>query len=109
MPRIPKLLAGPILITNSAVTIYTVPAATIALVRNIHIQNNSASPVVITSVSFGAAAAGTRIFDGQTIAANGTLDLWGYWPLVATTVISVQAGTTNVLNITIGGDEITLG
>ena len=103
-----KRLCGPQLITNSVVTQYTVPAATKTRIRHIHIQNNSASPVTLT-LSLGADAAGTRIYDAYPIAANDVLNDFGIYVMDAAEILQAVAGTTNKLTIEISGEEITLG
>jgi hypothetical protein len=108
MPRTPKRLSGPALVTNVAVTKYTVPASTKTLVRHIHVENGSASAATLT-MSIGADAAGTRIFDAFSIAANSVLDHYCYYVLEAAEIIQALSGTTNVLVLTIDGDEATLG
>lgn len=114
MARTPKRLAGPAQVSNAAATKYTVPASTKTIVRHIHVQNPSGSAVTFT-MSIGADAAGVRIFDAFSIpaAAAGVtasvIDHWCYYVLDATEVIQAFAGTTNVLTLTIDGDEITLG
>ena len=114
MARTPKRLAGPAQVSNAAATKYTVPAATKTIVRHIHVQNPSGSPVTFT-LSIGADAAGTRLFDAFSIpaAAAGVtasvLDHFCYYVIDATEVIQAFAGTNNILTLTIDGDEITLG
>jgi hypothetical protein len=108
MARIPTRLAGPLLVTNSVVTRYTVPAVTKAIVRHIHISNPSGSAVTFT-LSIGADAAGTRLFDAYSIPANSVLDHFCYYVLAAAEILQTNAGTTNILVITIDGDEIVLG
>jgi O-glycosyl hydrolase len=105
MARIAKRLAGPALVTNSAATVYTAPAATKAVVRHIHVQNPTGSSVSFT-LSIGADAAGTRLFDAYVIAAGTVLDHYGAYVLSAAEIIQAVAGTTNVLTLTISGDEI---
>ena len=108
MARTWKRLAGPLLVTNAVVTRYTVPASTKTLIRNIHFQNNSGAGVDIT-VSIGADAAGTRILDAQTLAADAVLDLYGPYVMDAAEILQTNASITNVCTITISGEEITLG
>lgn len=108
MARTPKRLAGPAQVSNAAATKYTVPASTKTQVRHIHVQNPSGSAVTFT-LSIGADAAGVRIFDAYSIAANSILDHFGIYVLDATEVIQAFAGTNNILTLTIDGDEITLG
>ena len=114
MARIPKRLAGPAQVSNAAATKYTVPAVTKTIVRHIHVQNPSGSPVTFT-MSIGADAAATRIIDAFSIpaAAAGVtasvVDWFCYYVLDVGEVIQAFAGTNNVLTLTIDGDEIVLG
>lgn len=108
MAKTAKRLYGPALIDDSVGTIYTVPAATKTIIRHIHLQNPSGSAVTLT-LSVGADAAGTRIFDAYSIPANSTYDWWTYLVMDATEVIQADTDTNNILTITINGDEITLG
>jgi len=104
MARIAKKLHGPALVTNSAATKYTVPAVTKTIVRHIHIQNPSAAVVTFT-MSIGTDAAGVRIFDAFSIGAGQVLDHFCYYVLEAAEIIQAFAGTTNILTLTINGDE----
>lgn len=108
MPRIAKRLAGPAQVSNAAATKYTVPASTKTIVRHVHIQNPSASAVTFT-MSIGADAAGTRLFDAYSIGAGTVLDHFCYYVIDATEVIQALAGTNNILVLTIDGDEAVLG
>jgi len=108
MARIAKRLAGPALITNAAANKYTVPAVTKTIVRHIHVQNPTGAAVTFT-LSIGADAAATRLFDAYSIAAGAVLDHFCYYVLEAAEVIEALAGTNNVMTLTIDGDEIVLG
>lgn len=108
MARTWKRLAGPILVVNSVNTKYTCPSLTKTLIRHIHVSNNSGSAATFT-MSIGADAAGTRIFDAYSIAAGAVLDHFGIYVVDAAEIVQTNAGTTNVLNITIDGEELTLG
>ena len=107
-------MSGPALVSNAAATKYTVPASTISRVRHIHVQNPSAAPVLFT-MSIGADAAGTRIYDAYSIPAAAAgqpasvLDVFCYYVLTAGEIIQALAGTNNVLTLTIDGDESVLG
>lgn len=107
MPKIAKRLAGPALVTNSTATKYTTPAATRTIVRHVHIQNPSGASVTFT-MSIGADAAGTRLFDAYSIAAGAVIDHYCFYVLEATEIIAAHAGTTNILTLTIDGEEHTL-
>lgn len=106
MARTPKRLAGPAQVSNAAATKYTVPGATTAVVRQIHISNPSGSPVDFT-LSIGTDAAGTRLFDGLSIPADSVYDHYCYHVLATTEIIQAFAGTNNILTLTISGDEYT--
>lgn len=114
MARTAKRLAGPAAVSNAAATKYTVPALTKTIIRQLHVQNPSASPVTFT-VSIGADAAGTRLYDAYSVpaAAAGVsasvLDIFGYWVVDAAEIVQAFAGTNNILTLTIFGDELTLG
>lgn len=102
--RIAKRMAGPALVSNAAATKYTVGANRRGIIRHIHVQNPSASAVTLT-MSIGADAAGTRIFDAFSISANQVLDHFCYYVLEATELIQAFAGTNNILTLTVDGDE----
>jgi hypothetical protein len=108
MPKMPKRLAGPLLVTNAVTTRYTVPASTQTIIRHIHVENNTASPVTFT-MSIGADAAGTRIYDAFPMVANQVLDVFCYYILTAAEIVQTNASVTNVLALTMDGDEYTAG
>ena len=114
MARIPKRLYGPALIATGPTTVYTVPALTKTIIRTIQISNPSASPVTFT-LSIGADAAGTRLWSTYSIpaAAAGVTDsvriIALYQVMDAAEILTLSAGTNNILVIVINGDEIVLG
>ena len=108
MPRIATRLAGPAQVSNAAATKYTVPSVTKTIVRHVHVQNPSGSAVTFT-MSIGADAAGTRIFDAYSIGAGQVLDHYCYYVMSVGEIIQAFAGTNNVLTLTIDGDEAILG
>lgn len=114
MARTPKRLYGPALIATGPATVYTVPALTKTILRYIHVSNPSASPVTLT-VSIGADAAGTRFYSTYSIpaAAAGVVDsvrqIFLYMIMDAAEILTLSAGTNNILVIVVNGDELTLG
>jgi len=114
MARIPKRFYGPALIATGPTTVYTVPALTKTIIRWIHISNPSASPVTFT-LSIGADATGTRLWSTYSIPAaaagvtDSVRDIPIYEIMDAAEILTLSAGTNNILNITISGDEIVLG
>lgn len=109
----PKRLMGPAQVATGPATVYTVPAATRTVIRHIHIENPNVAAVTFT-MSIGADAAATRLFDAYSIpgAAVGVtgnvIDWWGPITMEATEIIQLAAGTNNILVITIDGEETTL-
>lgn len=108
MARIPKRLAGPLQLTTTATTQYTVPSVTKTVIRHIHVSNPTTSPVTLT-MSIGADAAGTRIFDAYSVAGSTVLDHFCYYVAEAAEVIQAKSGTVSTLVLTMDGDEIILG
>lgn len=108
MPRIATRLHGPAQVATGPATKFTVAANEKNIVRHIHIQNPSGSPVTFTA-SIGADAAGTRIFDAFSIAANAVFDHFCYYILEETEILQAGAGTNNILTLTIDGDRSVLG
>lgn len=114
MPRTAKRLYGPAQIATGPTNVYTVPALTKTIIRHIHLQNPSASPVTFT-LTIGADAAGTRLYAAYSIPAaaagvtNSVQDYYLYLIVDAAEIVTLSSGTNNILVITINGDEITLG
>lgn len=103
MARIATRFHGPAQVSNAAATKYTVAASQKAIIRHIHVQNPSGSSVTFT-MSIGADAAATRIFDAYTIGANQVLDHYCIYVLDAAEILQAFAGTNNILTLTIDGD-----
>lgn len=114
MARIPKRLYGPAAIATGPTTVYTVPAVTKTIIRHLRISNPSASPVTLT-LSIGADAAGTRLYSAYSIPGagagitNSVQDIFLYLIMDAAEILTLSAGTNNILIIVIDGDEIVLG
>lgn len=112
MAKTTSRIVGPAPVATGPTTVYTVPASTVAVIRHIHVQNPSASPVNFT-LSIGADAAGTRLFDAFPIPAQGSgitanvRDDWGPYTLAAGTILQAAAGTNNILVLTIDADLLT--
>lgn len=104
MARIAKRMAGPALVSNAAATKYTVAAGRRGIIRTIHVSNPTASAVDFT-LSIGADAAGTRVFDGFPIPADSVYPFGCLFVLEAAEIIQAFAGTNNVLTLTIDGEE----
>lgn len=102
---------GPALIASGPTTIYTVPSSTKTVLRQIHVSNPSGSAVTLT-LSIGADASGTRLIANYNIPVNTDInsirDWFWYMPMVAAEILTVSAGTNNILTITVSADVITL-
>ena len=114
MPRTPKRLYGPALVATGPATVYTVPALTKTILRWLHISNPSGAAVTIT-VSIGADAAGTRLWQTYSIPAaaagvtDSVRDIPIFMPMEAAEILTLSAGTNNILVIVVAGEELTLG
>ena len=108
MGKTPKRLQGPAQLANAAATIYTTPAATRTIVRHIHIHNPPGGGARTFTMSIGADAAGTRIFDAFQLADGQVLDHFCYYVLEATQIIQAFASAATAVVCTIDGDEHTL-
>ena len=86
-------------------TLYTVPALTTAIIRNIHIANTTGSAATI-KMSIGADAAGTRLLGDVSIPAAGTYDYDGFMVLAAAETLRATGGTNNALTVTVSGVEV---
>lgn len=114
MARIPKRLYGPAQIATGPTTVYTVPALTKTLLRQIHVSNPSGAAVTFT-LSIGADAVATRLWATYSIPAaaagvtDSVRDIFLYIPMDVAEILTLSAGTNNILVIVITGDEIILG
>jgi len=114
MARAALRIYGPALIATGPATVVTVPASTMYVIRYLHVSNPSGSAVTF-SLSIGADAAGTRLYQTYSVpaAAAGVTDsvrqIWVYLPMAAAEILTLTAGTNNVLTMTIGGDTLTVG
>lgn len=108
-----KRLFGPAALGNSTATKYTVPSLTKTVIRQIHLSNPATSPVTVT-ISIGADAAGTRLYDAYTIPGAGAgvpfsvLPLNVFWVMDAAEVLAAHSSVTTTV-MALFGEEITLG
>jgi hypothetical protein len=78
------------------------------MIQHLHVSNPTALAVGFT-MSLGADAAATRIYDNYQIAAGGVLDVFAKYVLTAGQTVQALASTTNVLTMTLDGVELTPG
>src|SRR3990167_1114626 len=102
MARTAKRLYGPAQVATGPATVYTVPALTKTIIRQILVNNPSASPVTLT-VSIGADAAATRLLDAYSIPAKAAgvtasfVPIGLYQVMDAAEILTLSAGTNNIL------------
>ncbi len=99
-----KRLAGPVAGTGSAATLYTVPASTTSILRNLHVANTSTTRQTFR-MSIGADAAGTRLYSDTPVEAGSVIDWSGFQVLTAGETLKWSAPSS--LTITVSGVEAT--
>lgn len=105
MSDIATRLAGPQACALAAATVYTVPAATTTIIRNIHAVNTGAVPATF-NLSIGADAAAARLFSAHVIPAGQVLDWAGFIVVTAAEILQAFASAVAV-TLTITGVEVT--
>ncbi len=102
-------ITGPAQLSGAAATKYTVPAGQRLTIRHIHAENPSGGPVGFT-MSIGADAAGTRLYDAYSIpgaaagVSNSILDQFCYYVLEAGEIVQAWASSAATLTLTIDGE-----
>lgn len=97
---------GPAQPGTSAATIYTVPGSTTSILRHMRIANTTGTSATIT-MSIGADAAATRIFDAVSIPGDSVLDWSGFMVMDAAEILQAFQGTSSALTVTISGVDVT--
>ncbi len=96
---------GPAQLTNAAATKYTVPTGMALDITWVHVENPSGSTATKWTLSVGADAAGTRIWDGQPLPAGSSAE---YYPnpltLAAAEIIQAFADVTTSIVMVIDGN-----
>ena len=95
------------LTTTSATTLYTVPAATTAIIKSILVSEDSGNADTITVTITDTADAVFSLFKTKSISANGTTELLTA-PLVLeeSEVLKVTAATANRLHVVLSALEV---
>ena len=94
------------LTTTSATTLYTVPAATTAVIKSILVSEDSGNADTITVTITDTATAVFSLFKTKSISANGTTELLTA-PLVLqeSEILKVTAATANRLHVVLSALE----
>lgn len=101
-----KRLSGPALLTASAATQYTVPAATSTVLRSVHVSNETASTATFT-LSIGTDASGKRLWTALDVPTKSSFDWSGFIVLNTADIVQAFSGTASALTLTMSGVEIT--
>lgn len=93
---------------GTAALLYTVPTATIGLIKTITVCNTGAATTfrLYSSNSGAAAAIGNAIYYDVAIGANETLELTAFRALAATGTIRYDAGVATQVTFTVYGAEV---
>ena len=104
MAGTPSRVFGPAQLTASAATKYTVPAGQRFDMSFVHFSNPTGSSATKFTMSIGADAAGTRIFDVFPLAAGTTYDWYpNLLTLVAAEIIQMFADVSASIVVEING------
>lgn len=99
-----KRIVGPAQLTAAAATQYTAPAGIRAVIKRIHFLNTDTAVRTVT-FSVGVDAAGTRLYQTQSLAANGgVFDDYANYTLEPAEIIQAFADVTAKVNITVNAD-----
>lgn len=99
---------GPAQPGTTNATLYTVPGATTAHLRNIHICNTTASAATITLALNGTSdTAANCILEGLSIPADGSYDWSGFMVLATGETIQGKQGSSGALTVTISAILVT--
>lgn len=109
MPTVYKVLGQAAPANTSNANLYTVPAATSAIVSTIAIANTTATAAtadIFVRIAGAAAATSNAILYDASVSANSVATFTLGMTLAATDIITIQTGTANALTFTAFGSEI---
>src|SRR6266853_1894534 len=99
-----KRIVGPTQLTAAAATYYTAPTGIRAVIKRIHLLNTDVAARTVT-ISTGADAAGTRLYQTQTLAANGGyFDDYANYTLEPAEILQANADVTLKVTMTVNAD-----
>ena len=101
----PKRLAQAALTSTLTTVLYTVPASTGTIIKEVVISNTSTSAVPVTLRAAGTGVANT-LFPATSVPANSTVVLALSTVLAAGETITGGAATASVVGVTISGVEV---
>lgn len=108
LPALKRLGSSPVALTNTLTTnIYNPASGVVAFIRHIHVTNKTAGAVTF-SLWIGATggnAAGTELFNAQSVPANQSFDYYTSLKMVNADFLVGGASANTSLTITIEGEE----
>ena len=105
----PKRLAGPAFLTTSAAAAYTVPAGRTGVVKQIILNNTTATAATVSAhvvPNGGSAASSNQIITGLSIAAGSQLIWAADIPLAVGESVQLLASASSAVTSTVTGIEI---
>jgi len=99
-------MVGPVLLSDTAATVYTVPGGTTATLLDMQICNESGADAKLT-LSIGTDGAGKRLFKESLVPPGKPVQRTGAINLAAGEVVQAYADIDAVLTLTISGVETT--
>lgn len=104
MPDVSGRIYGPAQPGTTNATLYTVPASTTVVVRNIHVCNTTATAATISLAINGTAATAANCWlTALSIPANSSYDWSGFLHLSTADTLQALQGTASALTMTISG------
>lgn len=103
-------VVGPAFLANAAATLYTVPASTSAILRNIHVANETTVAATFTlsiALTATADAAGKRLYSAYSVGANSVMDWSGFIVLNTTDLLIGFASAASTMTITVDAVLVT--
>lgn len=106
IPAIIKLVAPTAMSATLTTNVYNPSANTKAILRQIHVVNKTAGAVTFSLWvgGTGANAAGTELFNAQSVGANSVYDWYGALSMVAADFLVGGAAAGTSLTITVMGE-----
>lgn len=110
MADVAKRLVGPLFLLTSNSSVYTVPANTTTIVRNIHISNNNSGTAYAFNLAINgtSASSGNCLYYNLAVPISGAFDWSGFLVLAAGDTIQALANSgASALTLTVSGVEST--